>query len=382
MRHYLNTFFMLTFTLLTSTDVFAAAAMQRRLQQQKMQQEQMMQQAYQQAMAQKQAQEMAAYQQAMAQRQAVMQQQAMQQKAAMEYAAYKQAMQQAVAKRNAEMQAVQAMKQAVVQRQAEQVAYKQAVMQKQVQEVGMYKQAVAQKQVAEVVAYKQAVAQRQVAQERSQVEVNQQVREYAQYLAARKAALGEQAAMVQQAAVGQKVMHDAASQRAQVEQARRVAQGKVATEAVAKSALGQRLASEVMTAKAGSGSQLVGNGPMLAGDDTVVSIQDLWKALDRSSGPWRQIVDKEVKLLTVSEYLDRFKKLKVKIAKDPGHYVGLIDAFADQMPGFLDAPFMNVLSYAAIVEYDFESGTNKDDLARQVLGAGQFEANRKRVFGR
>jgi hypothetical protein len=155
---------------------------------------------------------------------------------------------------------------------------------------------------------------------------------------------------------------------------------------VAKSAIGQKLASDIMTAKAGQAvskarSQLVGDQPLVE-EGSVVTIQDLWAALDRSSEPWAQVVDKEIKLLTVSEYMDRFKKLKVKITKDPGHYVGLIDSLSVQLPGFLSAPFMNVLSYAAIMEYDFESGANKDDLARQVLGAEQFEANRKRLFGR
>ena len=51
------------------------------------------------------------------------------------------------------------------------------------------------------------------------------------------------------------------------------------------------------------------------------------------------------------------------------------------MQGFLDAPFMNVLSYAAIVEYDFDNGEDKDALARKVLGEEQFTSNRRRLFG-
>ncbi|MFH0753792.1 MAG: hypothetical protein V2A70_04440 [Candidatus Omnitrophota bacterium] len=356
--------------LLGVSDVFAAAVMQRRLQGQKALQQQAVQAAYQQAVAQKQAQEVAAYQQAMAQRQAMAQQQAAYQKAAMEYAAYKQVMQQAVAKRNAEIQAAQALKQAVGQRQAQQAAYQQAV---------------AQKRMGEVVAYKQAVVQRQVAAQKVQSEVNQQVQQYAQYLAVRKAALAQQSVMVQQAAVGQRVLRDAAVGRVKVEQAGKVAQARVANDAVAKSALGKMLAREVMSSEPQErGGPLLPSGDdgQVSGGDTVVGLKDFWASLDRTSVSWSRIMDKEVKLLTVSEYMDRFRGLKIRISKEPGHYVGLIDAFADQMPGFLDTPFMNVLSYAAIVEYDFESGTNKDDLARNLLGPDQFEVNRKRVFGR
>jgi len=350
------------------SDVFAAAAMQRRVQQQKMQQQQAVQQAYQQAMAQKQAQEAVAYQQAMAQRQAAMQQQAYQ-KAAMEYAAYKQAMQQAMAKRAAELQAAEQVKQMIAQRQA--------VMQ---QQAGAYQTAVARKQVAEAVAYKPGVAMKQAAEQKAQVEVNQQIREYAQYLAARKAALVQQGAVMQQAAVGQQLLQHTAVQEARNRQARAAAEQKIAAGAVAvRSAAGQRMAAEVMASRSADDPPSASFADQA---DTVVGIEDLWSALDVSAGSWSRIVDKEIKLLTVSEYIDRFRKMKVKINKSPGFYVGLIDAFGGQMEGFLSAPFGNVLSYAAIVEYDFDNGEDKDALARQVLGEAQFESNRKRVLGR
>ena len=342
-----------------SSDVFAAAAMQRRVQQQKMQQQQMMQQAYQQALAQKQAQEVAAYQQAVAQRQALMQQQAYQ-KAAMEYSAYKQAMQQAVAKRTAELQAAEQVKQVIAQRQAQ---------------VAAYQTAVARKQVSEVVAYKQGVAMKQYAEQKAQAEVNQQVRAYAQYLGVRKAALAEQGVMVQHAVAGQQLLQKAAVQHVKNQQTRAAVEQKVAAETgMVKRAMGQKMAADMMGAKAGDEAQRA------EAADTVVDIQDLWNALDVSSESWAQIVDKEIKVLTVSEYMDRFRKMKIKINKSPGHYVGLIDALGQQMAGFLSAPFANVLSYAAIMEYDFDNGTNKDELARQVLGAEQFESNRKRVL--
>ncbi len=354
----------LLLTVLLSADGFAAAVAQRRAQQAQMQQ-QALQQQYQQAILQRQAQEVAAYQQAMAQRQAqqqAMQQKAAYQKAAMEYAAYKQAMQVAVAKRNAELQAVSQVKQAVAQRQAQQ-------------------------QAMEVAAYQGAMVKKQYIQAKTQAEVNNQVREYTNYLAARKAALTRQAGVVQQVAAARHVAQQAAvqqvaqakAQAVQVQGARLAAKKAELNQGVA--AIGQKLAADVM---AGQRAEAVSRQvPVSAdSDETVVGIEDLWNALDRSGEAWLQIVDKEIKLLTVSEYIDRFRKMHVRITKPPAHYVGLIDSLAGQMTGFLSAPFSSILNYAAVVEYDFDNGADKDQLAKNILGEQQFLENRKRVLGK
>lgn len=353
----------LLLTVLSSADGFAAAVAQRRAQQAKMQQ-QAMQQQYQQAILQRQAQEVAVYQQAMAQRQAqqqAMQQKAAYQKAAMEYAAYKQAMQVAVAKRNAELQAVSQVKQAVVQRQAQ--------------------------QAMEVAAYQGAMVKKQYIQAKTRAEVNNQVREYTNYLTVRKAALTRQSGVVQQVAAARHVAQQAAVQQVaqakmqavQVQGARLAAKKAELNQGVA--AIGQKLAADVMAGqRAGAVSRQV---PVPEdSDETVVGIQDLWVALDRSGEAWLQIVDKEIKLLTVSEYIDRFRKMHVRITKPPAHYVGLIDSLAGQMTGFLAAPFSSILNYAAVVEYDFDNGADKDQLARNILGEQQFLENRKRVLGK
>jgi hypothetical protein len=44
----------------------------------------------------------------------------------------------------------------------------------------------------------------------------------------------------------------------------------------------------------------------------------------------------------------------------------------------LQRPFGELIQIVAIVDYDFDNGMNKDDLARKVLGEAGFEANRKR----
>ena len=149
-----------------------------------------------------------------------------------------------------------------------------------------------------------------------------------------------------------------------------------------KNPAGSKIAQDVLTAKTQADATQKAAQGSPEGAQTVVDIADLWNSLDRSSVAWEQIVDEEIKLLTVSEYIDRFGKLGVRIRKPPGGYVKLIDALANQTVGFLDAPFMNVLSYAAIVEYDFDNGKNKDELARQVLGEDAFRANKQRIDGR
>lgn len=304
--------------------------------------------AYKQALAQKQAQEVAVYQQALAQRQAQAQQQAAYQKAAAEYAAYKMAMQQAVAQRQAQAQA------------------------QQVQ--------AATQQVAQVVAYKQAVAARHAAETKAQSDVNGQIQEYARYLATRRAALVRQGVVAQATAVEQQLLQNAVVQKFKAQQARVAVETRIATEAASRAVMGKKLAADVMATKVAQSRQRT-EAPAPSGDPTEVDIQDLWAALDAGSTAWGQILDREIKLLTVAEYIDRFRKARVTIRKAPGHYVGLIDSLAKQMDGFLSAPFMNVLSYAAIMEYDFDNGSSKEELARKTLGPEQFEMNRRRVLG-
>jgi hypothetical protein len=352
---------------LASSQVWGAAAVQRIKEQKAAVEQAIIQKQYQelqaQAIAQRQAQMQA---QAMAYRQAQMQQAAYQ-KAAVEYAAYKQAMQMAVAKRNAEIEAANQLKQMIVQRQTQQVA--------QVQ------QAIAYKQATEIVAYKQARQQQAMAQATAQAAVNQQVKEYVDYLAMRKQALAQQTVAVQQVKEAQTMMAYGAYQKAAVEQQRAAVQARAGAEAMQRAA-GSKIAQDVLATKAqADAAQRAAKGPQDDGQ-TVVDIADLWNSLDRSSVAWEQIVDEEIKLLTVSEYIDRFNKLGVRIRKPPGGYVKLIDALANQTYGFLDAPFLNVLSYAAIVEYDFDNGKNKDELARQVLGEEAFQANKQRIEGR
>jgi len=112
-------------------------------------------------------------------------------------------------------------------------------------------------------------------------------------------------------------------------------------------------------------------------NDTV-DISEVWKKLDKKSTVWMILADDQAKMLTVSEYIDRFHKEGVKINEPPSHYVQMVDQIFQANPGMLQRPFGEVIQIAAIVDYDFDNGMNKDDLAKKVLGEQGFEANKKR----
>ena len=107
-------------------------------------------------------------------------------------------------------------------------------------------------------------------------------------------------------------------------------------------------------------------------------LSDVWKKLDKKSTVWTLLIDDQAKVLTVSEYIDRFHKQGVKINEPPEHYVKLIDQIVGANPQMLQRPFGELVQIVAIVDYDFDNGIDKDTLARKVLGDAAFEANKRR----
>jgi hypothetical protein len=110
----------------------------------------------------------------------------------------------------------------------------------------------------------------------------------------------------------------------------------------------------------------------------VADLTEVWKKLDTKSTVWTLLIDDKDKILTVSEYIDRFHKQGVKINEPPAHYAQMIDQIIVQSPQMLQKPFGDLVQIAAIVDYDFDNGMDKDTLARAVLGEEGFEANKKR----
>lgn len=110
-----------------------------------------------------------------------------------------------------------------------------------------------------------------------------------------------------------------------------------------------------------------------------VSVEDFWQALQASSKPWKQIVKPEDKAMVVSHYIDAYRKRGTKIRKPPEHYAMFIDQVIKENPSLLSFPFDRVLESVAIMEYDFDNGSDKDLLAKRVLGNDGFKLNKERL---
>ena len=108
----------------------------------------------------------------------------------------------------------------------------------------------------------------------------------------------------------------------------------------------------------------------------VVDLAEVWKKLDKKSTVWQLLIDDQSKVLTVSEYIDRYHQQGVKINEPPAHYVQMIDQLFSENPPMLQRPFGEVIQILAIIDYDFDNGIDKDLLAKKILGEAGFEANK------
>ncbi len=113
--------------------------------------------------------------------------------------------------------------------------------------------------------------------------------------------------------------------------------------------------------------------------EEVVDIRQLWKSLEGSSKAWPLIIDERVKVLTVAKFIEFYRQKGIAIKKPPAQYMVIIDQMVQESPNMLDSPFERVLMIAAIVEYDFDNGQDKDKMALQILGQSGFWANKQRL---
>ena len=113
--------------------------------------------------------------------------------------------------------------------------------------------------------------------------------------------------------------------------------------------------------------------------ETVKTIGEVWQEMEKSSYIWLQIMDMHGKELTVSRQKELFRAQGAIINKPAFLYVELIDRMARENQDMLKAPFKDVLRVLAIMEYDFDIGRDKDELARQVLGEDIYWSNRQRL---
>ena len=105
----------------------------------------------------------------------------------------------------------------------------------------------------------------------------------------------------------------------------------------------------------------------------------LYQQFNTTSRAWTDISDMQVKMILVAGSIDSYRQQGVIIRKSPLYYAGYIDVIVQQNPDFLDNPLSNILRIIAIMDYDFDNGQNKDQMAYTLLGADSYKANKKRL---
>lgn len=318
-----------------------------------------------------------------------------------------------------------------MQQQAQEQAVAQYMQQQQEAQIQAYQQAQAQAQAEAVMQYQAAqmeAARQQVMQQVIQAQVQAQIAAYvrqAQLEAAqqemlqhavseelsRRVAMQIQQGMavqVQEQMIAESIM--AASQQIRLNQVNDMrdvmaaksmmqARNQQATQAYAGAALAQAQMAQAGQMQAASSMQAAqmqnaaAQAQMAAGVagarqyvpvetaqvQDIVDIADVWAKLDINSKAWALMIDDQAKTMTVSEYIERYRKQGVKIQKQPIYYAKMIDDMTTQNASMLDKPLMELLEILAVMDYDFDIGKDKDSLARKILGPQAYEANRKRM---
>jgi hypothetical protein len=113
--------------------------------------------------------------------------------------------------------------------------------------------------------------------------------------------------------------------------------------------------------------------------EQTVDLTYVWKKLDIRSTIWSALEDDQAKVMTVSEYIGRFKQEGVKINETPEHYVQMLDQMSEQNRQMLQRPFGELIQILAIIDYDFDNGMDKDVLAKKILGEAGYQANQQRI---
>ncbi len=101
--------------------------------------------------------------------------------------------------------------------------------------------------------------------------------------------------------------------------------------------------------------------------------------LKNTSEAWPHISNAKTKELVVHYFISEFKDRGIRIGREPSHYVGFIDDMAAQNAPMLSRPFDQVLQFVAIIEYDFNNGQDKDEMAQQLLGEEGYLRNKRRL---
>jgi len=255
----------------------------------------------------------------------------------------------------------------------------------------MARQRMQQQQAMQQAMQQQAVQQQIAAQVSSQVQAQaHQVAQHAVQQAAQQAALQmqyqAQIAAAQAVLEAQRAAAQAAAQTALATsyQAQQVAAQVAAQQAAVVQGVAQRKATTAQ--EAGLLQQIIESRGVPPSADDVTQIEEIatldqvLQSLDQSSRAWPLMVDMEAKVVVVDQYITRFRQQGIGINKDGYHYAQLIDGISGQSPEMLQQPFPRLLEIAAILEYDFNNGYDKDAMAQQILRSPEaVAANKKRL---
>lgn len=396
MKPFLYIFFIL---ILVPQDVYAGAAVAKQ-QQMKAMQEQAYAQAVQQAMAERQQAEVQAYNQAVAQYQAA-QYQAAQYKAAQEYMVAQQ---------------VQLMiqKQIAQRIQAQQMDQLQMQMLQQVVQQQVVQQVAAQIQAKQIAQVQEAMIAQAIQEAVLKLGMQAYINEAAQQKMAAQAIL----ATKQIAATGQMAQFQSAKDfvknaqiqsgidqktdqflsNAQANVSRDVFRQTVENVMIRKiaqmlsEAQGVEVSPDMIDLAIGEAANLLGvqsvykapkqgggYEPALGNDVVdIVEIEDVWRKLDQNSQAWVLLIDDQAKVMTTNEFIERYRKRKIRISKSPEFYAKMVNDMAEQNPQLLNNPFMSIIQILSVMEYDFDYGGDRDELARKLLGP-MYESNKQRL---
>ncbi len=185
-------------------------------------------------------------------------------------------------------------------------------------------------------------------------------------------------AVQQKRAYEEEMMHRAMMERQMVEQAQAQAVQRAMIERGIQQGIGHQL-------QAGMPTLIIEETfdgmafPPASEFEQVSEMNDILQALERSSRVWPLIADWQPKVFIIQQYIKYFHSQGVVLRLSAEHYAEAIDAMFYQEPEALAIPFIDVLRVVSILEYDFDNGQNKDQMALQILGKEAFLANLERL---
>jgi len=112
---------------------------------------------------------------------------------------------------------------------------------------------------------------------------------------------------------------------------------------------------------------------------SVVEMSDILKSLETSSKAWPLIISKEPKLFIILKYVDYFKKRGAVIRKPAEEYLDLLDSIMAENADITKNPFENIFQLVATLEYDFDTGLNKDKMIIDLIGKEGYQKNKQRL---